>query len=169
MTSVKDIVRSVLSLPEACVYIIIDNSKKTFSIGYTVNLRVKIGSIISDNLEALNDGAEFVILERVEDLPGLHYFCNYYTSIYINKGYVCTNRYKTYKQYVRCSVQLSISDNCVYLVLYNKRGERTPVGKFKNVEDAESFKLQYYGGSAGMGNINRVDAIGENRVVLAGQ
>lgn len=153
-----DFLDTFKTIPNSCVYAIISDSNMTCIVSHSNNLQSSIGAILDANKVQGND-ARLLILDVLDDLEYKLLLCERHKLELEVAGYkiVNTRQYINYK----VSVQYSKKGQNILVVLYNKRRDRKIVGKFNNINDANSFVTQYYSGSIVM----PVYAIGDNRYI----
>lgn len=151
-----DFLDTFKTLPNSCVYAIINDLNKTCSVLHSNNLQSRLGVI----LEANEIGSRLVILDVLDDLEHKLLLCEKYKIALSQQGYSILNK-RSYINY-KVSIQYSKRFHSVLVVLYNKRRDKKIVGEFKNINDAKEFVKQYYSDE---GVIVPIFGIGECRYI----
>lgn len=133
------------SLPQNAVFGLISDSSRECLISYSSSLKSRIGQILDDNQDIIKEDTRLVIFDTVQDMEYKLIYAQYYRQRYLDMGYKNVGSAVQYINY-RVKVQFSTLLNEVLVMLVNKRKDKTVVGVFKSVDDANSFVEQYYTG-----------------------
>jgi hypothetical protein len=136
----SDFLATFQTLPNSCVYAIINDSSKTCLIGHANDLQARIGVILASN--RIGENVRLEILEVLDDLEYKLLFCQQYINKYRADGFEVLNKKDYINYYVR--LQYSKDFHKVNVVLYNKRRDKKIVGIFSNMNDARSFVDEFY-------------------------
>lgn len=133
-----DFLSTVYSIPNSCVYALINDLNMTCSVMHSNNLQSRLGAII----EANGIGCRLVVLDVLEDLEHKLLLCERYKLQYMELGYsiIVKRKYINYK----VSIQYNKRFHKVNVVLYNSRRDKKIVGVFDNINEAKEFVDQYY-------------------------
>lgn len=139
-----DTLRQISRLPLDAVFGLISDSSKECYISHTVNLKARIGQILTMDEDILKDDTRLVIFcTGFSDSEYKRIYAQYYLDKLIEDGYRSispTDRYINYKVKVQFSELLDEA----LVVLENTRKDKKIVGVFKDIEEAQSFVDEYY-------------------------
>jgi hypothetical protein len=139
-----EFLRQVNKLPLDAVFGLISISSKECYISHTVNLKTRIGQILTDNEDILKDDTELIVFcTGIVDNEYKRIYAQYYLDMYVEAGFKNISPTDNYINY-KIRVQYSDVLQEVFVLLVNTRKDKKIVGVFKQIEEAEQFVAQYY-------------------------
>lgn len=132
------------SLPDNAVFGLISDSSKECYISHTNNLKARIGQILSSDF-ILHEDTRLIVFNTVHDSEYKRIYTQYYLDKYKELGY---SRVGGPFEYINYKVRVQYSKFLLeaLVVLINKRKDKTVVGVFSSVEEANKFVDEYYTG-----------------------
>jgi DNA-binding Lrp family transcriptional regulator len=149
------ILNDLISLPQSAVYALIDEDTRRIYVhasydvpsslvrlAKSISIREPWCRNLADDIQKL----KFVILEADVEKDKLKLRYNYWLDAYVKLGY---SAYHVMKNRVEYHVETvcQMNDNLqllVWVYLVNKRRDKTLVGVFNNLEDADAFRKRNY-------------------------
>jgi hypothetical protein len=138
-------INTLHSLPNSCVFAIINPVSSKCYVGYANNLKSRIGQILDDFPELVGDRSYIKILLKTEELLYKQIYSQYYVEKYVTAGFDVVKAKISYSKY-KPKILVNCSIPAVFVVIENIRKDKTVVGVFENMDEAKGFVAQYYVG-----------------------
>lgn len=149
-------IKEIMSLPEQCIYGLINNQDKKIFIGYTKDLVTalnRIGKDIKSSNHVCKEDLnklELIILEIINNESDLKLKYQFYYNKYSNMGFLHYRKYKAVGSYkLRIKVLNDIPEDLrssisIYVKLHYGRSKELIVGIFDSVEECYAFVDEFY-------------------------